>query len=121
MLDVLPVVFWAVAAVWALAVCVICVVRGRLFTPGRPHVDLVSWYVIAAQFVSVILAMVPFVVYKVNDEAISPGMREFYTGVAWPAGIALIVLVALELVLMYVQARRATRTEMDEALNAHAE
>lgn len=117
MLDILPIILWVVAAVWMFAVCAVCAVRGKLFARGDVHVDLVHWSVIAAQLVSVILTMVPFIVYRANEESFSAWARGFYEAAMWPALIVLVVLIAAELALMYVQARRATRTQMDEALS----
>lgn len=116
MIDSMPAVLWAVAVMWAVAVCVICVARSKILVSGRPHVDLVSWRIIGAQLVSAVLAAMPFAVFKVYQDAISSGLRSFYISMAWPAGIVVVLLVALELVLMYVQAKRAMRTQMDETL-----
>lgn len=116
MIDVMPGICWTVAVVWMIAVCVICIVRGKLFVHGRPHVDLVSWQVIVAQFFSVLLAAMPFVMFKFAEDVIGSDARAFYRAVAWPAGIIAVLLIALELALMYAQAHRAMLTQMDESL-----
>ncbi len=117
MLEIVPVIFWVIAIVWTLVVCILCVMRGKLLTAGHPHVDTVSWQVIVAQMVSVVVAAVPYVIGKCAWDSFSTSMQNWYASVAWPAGIVLLILIVLELVLMYLQARRAMYTEMDDALN----
>lgn len=119
MLEMLPAVVWVVAVIWAVAVCVLCVVRGKLWVRGHPDVEPLTWHVIVAQLLSAVVAMVPFIIVKTASDSFSEGMRAWYASVGLPAGIVLIVLVVLELVFMYLQARRAMFTEMDRSLHKH--
>lgn len=117
MLDVLPALFWIIAVAWMIVICVLCVIRGKLLQPGHPPVDQVSWGVIGAQFASVVLAAVPFVIGKVCIGSFGSAARGFYLKAAWPAGMVLILLIAAELVLMFLQARRSTYTELGAAIH----
>ena len=118
MIDLLPAVFWIVSIIWAVVVCVICVRRGKLLQPGHPDVEPVRWPVIGAQLASLILAMVPFVIGKVWQDLFGAEALAFYVSAAWPAGIVSVLLIGAELVLMILQAQRATYTEMGVALHA---
>lgn len=117
MIDLLPAVCWVAATVWAIAICVICVKRGKLLQSGHPAVEPVSWAVVGAQVVSLVLAMIPFVIGKVCRHMIAADMMDFYVAAAWPAGVVSIVLVIAELALMTMQAQRATFTEMGTSLH----
>lgn len=118
MIDLLPAVFWIVSIIWAVVVCVICVRRGKLLQPGHPDVEPVRCPVIGAQLASLILAMVPFVIGKVWQDLFGAEALAFYVSAAWPAGIVSVLLIGAELVLMILQAQRATYTEMGAALHA---
>lgn len=120
MLDVLPALVWIIAVVWMIVICVLCVIRGKLLQPGHPTVDQVSWGVIGAQFASVVLAAVPFVIGKVCIGSFGSAARGFYLKAAWPAGMVLILLIAAELVLMFLQARRSMYTELGAAIHPNA-
>ena len=71
--DLLPLLLWVFAVVWMLSVCGICIVRSRFGTGERhPEVNPVSWNVVLAQMVSVLFAGIPFMVYLMASEELSP-------------------------------------------------
>ena len=78
--DLLPLLLWVFAVVWMLSVCGICIVRSRFGTGERhPEVNPVSWNVVLAQMVSVLFAGIPFMVYLMASEELSPAFHDFYT------------------------------------------
>ena len=103
--------------VWTVAVGAICVVRGRMLTgERRPEVPTVSWNVVAAQAVSTLFIALPFMVFVLIQEKVSASMRMFYERYLW-AGVGIVmVLAVLAWVLMFIQAKRAERTQADRML-----
>ena len=45
----------------------------------HPEVNPVSWNVVLAQMVSVLFAGIPFMVYLMASEELSPAFHDFYT------------------------------------------
>ena len=117
MADYLPLILWLFAMVWTVAVGAICVVRGRMLTgERRPEVPTVSWNVVAAQAVSTLFIALPFMVFVLIQEKVSASMRMFYERYLW-AGVGIVmVLAVLAWVLMFIQAKRAERTQADRML-----
>ena len=115
--DLLPLLLWVFAVVWMLSVCGICIVRSR-FGTGERHseVNPVSWNVVLAQMVSVLFAGIPFMVYLMASEELSPAFHDFYTDHLVIGAAIVIVLVFVELLLMGIQAHRAHFTEVDRVV-----
>ena len=80
-------------------------------TDPRP----VSKTVIILHFVSLILAMAPYIVATEAAESIGKTMLSWYDSVGGISGAILIVLIALELWFMYRQASRAAKAEATHA------
>ena len=80
-------------------------------TDPRP----VSKTVIILHFVSLILAMAPYIVATEAAESIGKTMLSWYDSVEGISGAILIVLIALELWFMYRQASRAAKAEAARA------
>ena len=113
--DLLPLLLWVFAVVWMLSVCGI--VRSRFGTGERhPEVNPVSWNVVLAQMVSVLFAGIPFMVYLMASEELSPAFHDFYTDHLVIGAAIVIVLVFVELLLMGIQAHRAHFTEVDRVV-----
>ena len=115
--DLLPLLLWVFAVVWMLSVCGICIVRSRFGTGERhPEVNPVSWNVVLAQMVSVLFAGIPFMVYLMASEELSPAFHDFYTDHLVIGAVIVIALVFVELLLMGIQAHRAHFTEVDRVV-----
>ena len=80
-------------------------------TDPRP----VSKTVIILHFVSLILAMAPYIVATEAADSIGKTMLSWYDSVEGISGAILIVLIALELWFMYRQASRAAKAEATHA------
>ena len=85
--GLLPGVLWMVAVIFAVSIITITVSRGHLFTPRRRRPPVD-----------------PVDWAMVKTHFLSPGV------------IIIFVLVLLELIAMYLQARNASETEMDKRL-----
>ena len=107
--GLLPGVLWMVAVIFAVSIITITVSRGHLFTPKRrrPPVDPVDWSMVKTHFMSFAAALIPFPVLT---------FTAFYDHAQLPGAIIIFVLVLLELIAMYLQARNASETEMDKRL-----
>ncbi|MBT1162734.1 MULTISPECIES: C4-dicarboxylate ABC transporter [Bifidobacterium] len=118
MIDLLPLLLWLFSLCWSAAVCVICVVRGHLFAGGHPEVEPVSWTVIYAQVCSVVLCAVPFLALMLLQHDIDAVMLAWYDRYQIVGAIVAIIPVIAEWVLMFMQSKRAERTQIDRILHA---
>lgn len=122
MKDMLPILLWSCAAVPPVLICLMCAVNahyigGRRGNPVKP----VAWSIFVLHILSLLFAMTPFIAYKTLADDMTDSMRTWYAQFGWPAGIVMILLVAAELLMMYLQAKRAADSEMDEALRRNPE
>ncbi|MBT1175390.1 hypothetical protein JS530_07760 [Bifidobacterium sp. LC6] len=117
-IEILPALLWIIAAVMAFNIIVITIMRGQIFVPRskRPPVNPVSWTMVMLHVASFVMAIVPFPVYALTADAMDVDVRDFYEMNAFGAAIIIIVLVMLEILVMYLQARHAMETEMDRKL-----
>ncbi|WP_164521039.1 C4-dicarboxylate ABC transporter [Bifidobacterium samirii] len=117
MADYLPMILWLFAVAWTVAVGAICAARGRLLTgEHRPEVPTVSWNVVAAQALSTLFIALPFMVFVLIQEKVSAPMRAFYERYLWIGVGIVLVLAVLAWVMMFLQAKRAERTQADQVL-----
>ena len=106
-MNALPAMLWIIGAAVALLVCVMTV-RNSPYRDGRAsEVRPVSWTVIGGHVASFVLLAAPYVVYLANSESIGAHARSLYTKLGWVSAAVAVALVMVELVLMYLQARRA--------------
>ncbi len=68
--------------------------------------------------VSVLFAGIPFMVYLMASEELSPAFHDFYTDRLVIGAAIVIALVFVELLLMGIQAHRAHLTEVDRVVAA---
>lgn len=116
--GLLPGVLWMVAVIFAVSIITITVSRGHLFTPRRrrPPVDPVDWSMVKTHFMSFAAALIPFPVLTFTADLMDADMLAFYDRAQLPGAIIIFVLVLLEIIAMYLQARNASETEMDKRL-----
>ncbi|OZG59961.1 hypothetical protein BLEM_2136 [Bifidobacterium lemurum] len=117
LMELLPAVLWCFAVVISVNLCCICVIRGKFLQGGHPPVRPVSWGIVGLHIVSVLLFILPYPVYLLICNDFDSRARDFYTRAGWPSVVVVVLCVAAQLALMYLQARRAMFTEMDERLN----
>lgn len=116
-MELLPAALWCVAVVVSVNVCGVCVIRGGfLLQDKRPPVRPVSWGIVGLHLVSVLLFIAPYPIYLLICNDFDSRVRDFYTRMGWPSVVIVVLCVAAQLALMYMQARRAMFTEMDERL-----
>ena len=96
MLDILPALLWIIAAVIAVNICSITAIRGNLFSK---------------------IGALPYPVYAMFRSDFSAKFRRFYEHVGWPSAAVMVMLIAAELVFMYLQARNGMHSEMERKLN----
>ena len=119
--DLLPLLLWVFAVVWMLSVCGICIVRSRFGTGERhPEVNPVSWNVVLAQMVSVLFAGIPFMVYLMASEELSPAFHDFYTDHLVIGAAIVIVLVCGAVADGYPGASRAFHRSRPRGPRRHA-
>lgn len=107
MLDILPALLWIIAAVIAVNICSITAIRGNLFSKKHRDVHPVRWSIIALHFTSLVIGALPYPVYAMFRSDFSAKFRRFYEHVGWPSAAVMVMLIAAELVFMYLQARTA--------------
>lgn len=118
MIAILPGFLWVFALLWALGICAMCLVNGALRKKDdHRKVETVQWSVIIMQIVSMFLCCAPYGVYKLLHSQISGTIRHWYAMLGIPSVVLLGIFFVAELVLMYLQARRAQRDIIDEVLS----
>lgn len=120
MLDILPAALWCVAVVMALNIIGLCLLRGRLLHRYAGGIPRVSWPVVIGHVVSAFVALSPYLVYTwfADTGSFDPDVRDFYSEYGWPSAAVVGILLIVQIVCMYLQARRAMRSEMDARLNS---
>lgn len=106
-MNALPAMLWIIGAAVALLVCVVTVMNSHYRDGHASEVRPVSWTVIGGHVASFVLLAAPYVVYLANSESIGAHARSLYTKLGWASAAVAVALVMVELVLMYLQARRA--------------
>lgn len=117
MAAMFPGFLWFFALLWALGICMICLVNGALRNKNdHRKVETVQWSVVAMQIVSMFLCCAPYGVYKLLREQIHGTVLHVYIMLGIPSAVVLGVFFVAELVLMYLQAQRAQKDIIDEVL-----
>ncbi|WEV41348.1 hypothetical protein OZX57_04550 [Bifidobacterium sp. ESL0682] len=80
-------------------------------------VETVQWSVVIMQIVSMFLCCAPYGVYKLMHDQISGEIRHWYSVLGIPSAIILGIFFVAELVLMYLQAKQAQRSIINEVLS----
>jgi Na+/serine symporter len=115
--NILPGTLWVVALFWSLGICSICIANGALRKRTDPRkVPTVQWSVVIMQVVSLVLCCVPYGIYKICHAQISNQILYFYASSGIPSAVLLGTFFVAELVLMYLQARRAQYDIIDDVL-----
>lgn len=118
MIDLLPAALWCIDVVLSINVIGLCVRRGRLFLRYDGGVSRVSWPVVLAHVASAVLGLTPYLVYLWYAEGgFDPDVRDFYALYGWPSACVIAVLLIVQIACLYMQARRAMLSEMDERLH----
>ena len=76
--------------------------------------------IIALHFTSLVIGALPYPVYAMFRSDFSAKFRRFYEHVGWPSAAVMAMLIAAELVFMYLQARNGMHSEMERKLNQAA-
>ncbi|MEE0654259.1 C4-dicarboxylate ABC transporter [uncultured Bifidobacterium sp.] len=106
-MNALPAILWIIGVVSALAVCAVTIVRSHYHDGKAADVRPVSWAVIGAHFVTLILVALPYPIYLQHKDMIGAHARMLYGKLGWASAAIAVGVIVLELVLMYLQARRA--------------
>lgn len=106
-MNAVPAIIWIIGVVSALAVCAVTIVRSHYHDGESLKVRPVSWAVIGAHFITLVLVALPYPIYLQHRDAIGAHARALYAKLGWPSAIIAISVIMLELFLMYMQARRA--------------
>lgn len=109
---------WLMTVLWAVLVIGITIQNGHVFQKRsqRPAVKPVSWFMVAMQLVSFVMALVAFLAYGIAKSHLSSSTLALCERWEIPAAILVIVLVLAEPAFMYVQAQHAHESTMDEIL-----
>ena len=83
--------------------------------PSRAQLT-VDWSMVKTHFLSFAAALIPFPVLTFTADLMDADMLAFYDRAQLPGAIIIFVLVLLEIIAMYLQARNALETEMDRRL-----
>ena len=117
MFDILPALLWIVAAVISLNICSITAIRGNIFSKTKSDVYPVRWSIVGLHFTSLIIGALPYPIYTMFKPSFSLKFQHFYEQVGWPSAALMVMLIATELVFMYLQARNGMKSEMERKLS----
>lgn len=119
MIALIPALLWLVAVFWAVLIIGITIQTGHVFTrrSKRPPVKPVAWTMVFMHVASFVMAILPFPVYALVADFMDARVKSFYEAQTLPAAILVIVLVLGEVAVMYLQARNAMESQMDDRLN----
>ena len=114
-MDILPIVLWGIGVVVSVGVCVHALISGK-YRNKHTEPDVTT---AIEHLVSVICFLTALIIATFNIDLYAQPMREFYRYAIPIGGVLAIVLLGLQIVLLYMQSRRAMRTEMDRRLSRH--
>ena len=117
MFDILPALLWIGAAVISLNICSITAIRGNIFSKTKSDVYPVRWSIVGLHFTSLIIGALPYPIYTMFKPSFSLKFQHFYEQVGWPSAALMVMLIATELVFMYLQARNGMKSEMERKLS----
>ncbi len=112
MLDILPALLWIIAAVIAVNICLITAIRGDVFQKTPRCAVPVRWSIIALHFTSLVIGALPYPAYAMFRSDFIGEVQRFYEHVGWPSAAVMVMLIAAELVFMYLQARNGMHSEI---------
>ena len=119
-MDILPIVLWGIGVVVSVGVCVHALISGKYRNKHmEPDVTPPSMTTAIEHLVSVICFLTALIIATFNIDLYAQPMREFYRYAIPIGGGLAIVLLGLQIVLLYMQSRRAMRTEMNRRLSRH--
>lgn len=121
MANALPAFLWLCGLLVAGIVCAVTIVRSQ-YTKHPYTVHPVRWWVVGAHIASIVLFAMAYVVFMGSHEQMSTHAQSLYRQVGIASACIAVFLVAIELILMYLQARRAWHSQIDTTLhNTHKE
>ena len=77
----------------------------------------VRWSIVGLHFTSLIIGALPYPIYTMFKPSFSLKFQHFYEQVGWPSAALMVMLIATELVFMYLQARNGMKSEMERKLS----
>lgn len=124
-MSLVPLILWIVAA----ACCITVAVLAHRNAGTEEHPKPVTKSAIIMHFISLVMAMAPYIVFIECGNRIGMVMRVWYTRAGWPSGIILIALIVWDLWMMYHiaskaaddQARRAALRKQQSASEPSAQ
>ena len=119
-MDILPIVLWGIGVAVSAGVCIHAVISGKYRSKFvEPEVTPPSMIAAVEHMVSVICFLTAVLVAAYNIDLYTKPMRGFYRYAIPIGGGAAIVLLGLQIILLYMQSRRAMRTEMNKRLSCY--
>ena len=116
MFDILPALLWIVAAVISLNICSITAIQSNKTMDEKQRYP-VRWSIVGLHFTSLIIGALPYPIYTMFKPSFSLKFQHFYEQVGWPSAALMVMLIATELVFMYLQARNGMKSEMERKLS----
>ncbi len=114
--NVLPAIIWMLGALCAIIVCASCVWNSHYVGDRNRPVHPVSWTMVGAHVMSCVLFAIPYVLFLGSRDSMAAASRHTYEHLGRISAIVAVVLVFAQLTLMYLQARRAMYSQIDETL-----
>ncbi|KFI58773.1 hypothetical protein [Bifidobacterium gallicum] len=119
-MNALPAIVWVIAAACCLLVIGITVVRSHYVTRVEQPVQPVSWTMVGAHLLTLVMIALPYALFLGMRDQMPASLLAKYNSVGIVSAVIAVLLVMVQLVLMYLQARRAMMSQIDETLE-HAQ
>lgn len=116
LVQAIPAGLWLVGMLLSFFVINITVVRSRYGAGRHPVVRPVTWGMVGVHLASLLCFIASFAALALARDGLDVDVLDFYARAQWPALVVVFVCVLAQDALMYLQARRAMRTQMDETL-----
>ncbi|RSX56064.1 C4-dicarboxylate ABC transporter [Bifidobacterium dolichotidis] len=117
MANAMPAVLWVIAAACCLLVIAITVLRSHYFTNQDKPVQPVTWTLVGAHVLTLVMIALPYAVFLGVRDSMPAALLAKYAKVGVASAVIAVLLIFGELVLMYLQAKRAMMSQIDETLN----
>lgn len=119
-MDILPIVLWGIGVVVSIGVCTAAVISSKYMNrDSEPEVAPPTMMTAIHHLVSVICFLVALLIASYSIDLYSRPIHDFYRYAIPVGGVIAVVFLGLQIVLLYMQSKRAMYTEMNKRLNTH--
>lgn len=119
-MDILPIVLWGIGVVVSIGVCTAAVISSKyLSRDAEPEVAPPTMMTAIHHMVSLVCFLTALLISSYSIDLYAKPVRDFYRYAIPVGGGIAVMLLGAQIVLLYMQSRRAMHTEMNKRLNSY--